>query len=83
LTDADDPTTNDRANSYLAGNPPTGCNLNITSYAGFNTTPGVAIDITGAITPNQPALTAVPGATAAGTQITSYGLFRFTTKVKP
>jgi uncharacterized repeat protein (TIGR01451 family) len=81
LTDAIDST--DRANSYLAGNPPTGCNLNITSYAGFNTTPGVAIDITGALTPNQPALATVPGATAAGTPITSYGLFRFTTKVKP
>ncbi len=78
LTDITDPTT-DRANFYLANSAPTDCNAGAAS----STDPGVAISITGADSAKQPAQTAVPGAIGVGTPTTSYGLFRFTTKVKP
>ncbi len=72
----------DRANVYTAGNAPTDCNTTAVTSGGVDNG-GVAIAITGAATTNQPALTGVPGATGVGTPTTSYGLFRFTTKVKP
>jgi hypothetical protein len=80
LTDAAD--TADRADVYGAGNPPTDCNAGAATSAGADNG-GVAIGITGAATTNQPAQTSVPGATGVGAPATSYGLFRFTTKVKP
>lgn len=83
LTDLVD-TAVDRANSYLPGaaNVPTNCNA-IGSTAGGTDNGGVAIEITGTGASPQPTLTAIPGATAAGTPTTSYGWFRFTTKVNP
>ncbi len=80
LTDA--PDTADRASSYLAGNTPSGCNAAASTASGIDKG-GVAIDITGPATTNQPAMTAVSGATGVGAPNASYGLFRFTTKVKP
>jgi uncharacterized repeat protein (TIGR01451 family) len=90
LTEVND-TTKDRAYAYTAGNAPSNCNITgSTSLAA----PGVAIDLTGATSDNQPALTAIPGAIGHGTASSTstsgattttlpYGLFRFTTKVKP
>jgi hypothetical protein len=80
LTDSTD--TADRANFYTAGNAPTDCNISAATSGGTNNG-GVAIGITGDPTTNQPAQTAVPGATGVGTPTAAYGLFRFTTKVKP
>lgn len=77
LTDPVD--TLDRANLYAAGSAPSDCNVGAVS----SSDPGVAIGITGATTTNQPALTGLPGATGVGTPTAAYGLFRFTTKVKP
>jgi uncharacterized repeat protein (TIGR01451 family) len=81
----------DRAHAYAAGSAPTNCN--ITGVANL-AAPGVAIDLTGATSTTQPALTAIPGAIGpglAGSTSTNgaanttlpYGLFRFTTTVKP
>jgi hypothetical protein len=87
----------DRAYAYTAGNAPAvgTCNIPAASQG----LPGVEIDLTGATSTNQPALTAIPGAISPGTaSLTStsgtanatspnttfpYGLFRFTTKVNP
>jgi hypothetical protein len=77
LTDVAD--NNDRAYLYAAGSAPSDCNAGAISGGD----PGVAIGITGVTTTNQPAQTAVPGATGIGTPTTAYGLFRFTTKVTP
>jgi uncharacterized repeat protein (TIGR01451 family) len=77
LTDVID--SADRANAYPANGAPTDCNVVATS----NTAPGIAIAITGSATTNQPAQTAVPGATGVGLPEASYGLFRFITKIKP
>jgi hypothetical protein len=84
LTDAN-LTTVDRAFSYGYDTDnlpspvtvPTNCNLTGTGS-------GVAIEITGtgADLTKQPDLTGIPGATAPATPAGSYGLFRFTTKVK-
>jgi hypothetical protein len=77
LTDAIDGA--DRANAYPANSAPTDCNV----VAASSTAPGIAISITGAATTNQPAQTAVPGATGVGLPEASYGLFRFITKIEP
>ena len=78
LTDGID--GSDRANFYAAGNAPIDCNAGAIPGG----TAGIAIGITGATaTANQPALPGVPGATAVATPPESYGLFRFTTKVRP
>jgi hypothetical protein len=77
LTDATD--AEDRANAYAAGSAPTDCNV----AAASSTAPGIAIGITGLVTTNQPAQTAVPGAIGVGLPEAAYGLFRFTTKIKP
>jgi hypothetical protein len=90
LTAANDMTV-DRAYAYAAGDAPTTCN--ITGAANL-AAPGVAIDLTGATSTNQPALAGIPGAIGHGTASSTstsgatittlpYGLFRFTTKVKP
>jgi uncharacterized repeat protein (TIGR01451 family) len=71
--------TKDRAYAYAAGSPPSGCNITGTDNLAAA---GVAIDLTGTVTTKQPALTAIIGATGHGTA-GSYGLFRFTTTVKP
>lgn len=73
----------DRANSYTKTDSiPTGCNA-VGSTALGTPNGGVAIEITGTGASAQPNLPAIPGATAAGTPTTSYGWFRFTTKVNP
>ena len=78
LTDGID--GNDRANFYAAGSAPIDCNAGAVPGG----TAGVEVGITGATaTANQPALPGVPGATAIATPADAYGLFRFTTKVKP
>jgi uncharacterized repeat protein (TIGR01451 family) len=76
-------TTVDRANSYASGvaNIPAGCNAVGSTITGTDNG-GVAIDIIGTGASTQPNLSAIPGATAAGTP-GSYGWFRFTTKVNP
>jgi hypothetical protein len=61
----------DGASTYAANAAPSDCNAG--AVAGSSTAPGIAIPISGS----------VPGATAVGAPTTSYGLFRFTTKVKP
>jgi hypothetical protein len=88
LTDlATDPTI-DRANAYgVAALPavvpiPADCNANNTTATGADRG-GVVIQLTGTGATKQPDLLAIPGATAAGTPTTSYGWFRFTTKVDP
>jgi hypothetical protein len=80
LTDAVD--TSDRAQSYTAGNAPSDCNASNTTATGTDNG-GIAIGLTGGATTNQPALTGIPGATGVATPTSSYGLFRFTTKVNP
>jgi hypothetical protein len=81
LTDIVDPTV-DRANSYTKTDPlPTGCNIDAATSSGTDNNGGVAIEVTG--TTGIPALTAIPGATATPATPPSYGLFRFTTQVKP
>jgi hypothetical protein len=79
LTDAVD--TLDRANFYASGATPTGCNAGAIMTGSDNG--GIAITLTGGATTNQSALTTIPGATGIGIPTTSYGLFRFTTKVNP
>jgi hypothetical protein len=59
----------DGTNAYAANGAPSDCNAGAVS----STDPGVAIPIAGS----------VPGATGIGAPTTSYGLFRFTTRVKP
>jgi hypothetical protein len=59
----------DGTNAYAANGAPSDCNAGAVS----STDPGVAIPISGS----------VPGATAVGLPTTSFGLFRFTTMVKP
>jgi hypothetical protein len=71
----------DRAHSYSAGNAPSGCNADDPAITGTDNG-GIAIELTGGATTAQPANTVIPGATAPGTADT-YGLFRFTTTVKP
>jgi uncharacterized repeat protein (TIGR01451 family) len=92
LTAAND-TTVDRAYAYAAGSAPAIGTCNIPSAN--QGSPGVKIDLTGATSTNQPALTEIPGATGHGTASAirttgggtnttlPYGLFRFTTTVKP
>jgi uncharacterized repeat protein (TIGR01451 family) len=85
LTDAID--TTDRAYAYgaatTANNPvPTDCNVTATTATGADRG-GVAIQLIGSGTSNQPDLLAIPGATTTGNPTTSYGAFRFTTVVDP
>ncbi len=71
----------DRANYYAAGNIPTDCNADAATSGGADKG-GIVIGITGISTTNQLALDGLPGATGVATPSTSYGLFRFTTKVQ-
>lgn len=81
----------DRANAYGAAAlptvvaAPTDCNVTGigSSLSGATDNGGVAIQLTGTGSSGQPNLPAIPGATAIGTPTTSYGAFRFTTKVNP
>jgi hypothetical protein len=77
LTDATD--SADRANNYPANGAPGDCN----AIAASDTDPGVAVGITGTGNTVQADKDFVPGATGVGAPTTSYGLFRFTTKVNP
>ena len=77
LTDIVDPTV-DRAQTFAAGTIPIKCGLPTNT-----TTAGVSIEITGTGSNLQPNPTFIPGATGAGSPNTSYGWFRFKTKVKP
>jgi uncharacterized repeat protein (TIGR01451 family) len=79
LTDADD--SADRANSYIGGTLPSGCNADASTVVGADNG-GVAISLTGTATTNQPAQTGIPGATGVATPAESYGLFRFSTTVQ-
>jgi hypothetical protein len=81
LTDTNDSATGgaDRGMSYPAGNAPTDCN----ALASSSADPGIAVGITGTGNTIQPDKTGVPGATGVGAPDASYGLFRFTTTVKP
>jgi GEVED domain len=76
-------TTVDRANSYTTS--PLDCNIGGVGYnvsaAARNTNGGVAVQLVGNGASTQPDLSAIPGATAPATPTTSYGWFRFTTKV--
>jgi GEVED domain len=92
LTDLATDTSIDRANTYgVAALPavvpaPTDCNIGgsgstVSSTARDNG--GVVIQLTGTGATKQPDLLEIPGATSAGTPTTSYGWFRFTTKVDP
>jgi uncharacterized repeat protein (TIGR01451 family) len=82
LTDLATDTTIDRANSYTTGNAPTDCNASNTTATGADRG-GVAIQLTGTGATKQPDLPAIQGSTGAGSPNTSYGWFRFTTKVDP
>jgi Right handed beta helix region/SdrD B-like domain len=91
LTDLATDTTVDRAYIYgVAALPtvvtvPTDCNIGGTGYTVTPTARdngGVAIQLTGTGATTQLDLSAIPGATAAGTT-NSYGWFKFTTKVDP
>jgi hypothetical protein len=67
----------DYAHSYSAGNTPSGCNAAAATSTGADNG-GIAIGI-----PNVDAsLPAILGATGIGTPTQSYGLFRFTTKLR-
>jgi uncharacterized repeat protein (TIGR01451 family) len=92
LTDLATDTTIDRAYAYGAAVPtglptvvpPPDCNIGGTGYTVPTTdrdNGGLAIQLTGTGATKQPNLSAIQGATAAGTPTTSYGWFRFTTKV--
>jgi GEVED domain len=81
LTDIQDLTI-DRANSYIAGAAPIDCNATNSTIIGTDRG-GVAIQFIGSGASTQPALPNIPAATAVGNPITSYGWFRFTTKVDP
>jgi hypothetical protein len=84
LTDLATDTNIDRASSYAAGAAPTDCNAsNSTILTGTRDNGGVAIQIVGTGATVQPNLSAIPGATTAGSPTDSYGWFRFTTKVDP
>jgi uncharacterized repeat protein (TIGR01451 family) len=82
LTDLATDTTIDRANPYPSGvaNVPANCTPSSSTVTGTDNG-GVAIQLTGIGASTQPDLLSLPGATAAGTPSTSYGWFRFTTKV--
>ena len=75
-TDAAD--SADSAHAYPAGSTPANCNAAAATSAGADSG-GIAIGIPNVDAP----LPAIPGATGVGTPTQSYGLFRFTTKVKP
>jgi uncharacterized repeat protein (TIGR01451 family) len=88
LTAAND--TVDRAHTYDANTVPTNCNIPDSAKS----SPGVAIDLTGTGKSIQPDLSVIPGAIGHGTASNTstsgattttlpYGLFRFTTTVKP
>jgi uncharacterized repeat protein (TIGR01451 family) len=74
----------DRANSYAAGaaNVPAKCNAASSTATGTDNG-GVAIEITGTGANPQPDLPVLNGATATATSNSSYGWFKFTTKVNP
>jgi uncharacterized repeat protein (TIGR01451 family) len=80
LTDALD--SADRASTYPANGAPSDCNAFSSTVTGTDNG-GVAFGVTGTGASNQPNLSVIPGATNIGTPATSYGLFRFTTKVNP
>jgi uncharacterized repeat protein (TIGR01451 family) len=81
LTDAVDLST-DRASHYLAGATPTNCNANNSTISGRDNG-GIAIQITGTGSSIQPDLPVVPAATDSVTPASSYGSFKFTTKIDP
>ena len=86
LTDTVD--SADRANTYTATTIPTDCNAGSSTATGTASTTtgavtGLAIQLTGTGASIQPNLSVLTGATAPGTPPTSYGWFRFTTKVDP
>jgi uncharacterized repeat protein (TIGR01451 family) len=81
LTDITDLTI-DRANSYTAGNAPTDCNAVGSTVTGTDRG-GVALQLTGTGSSQQPNLLTLSASTAAGSPTTSYGFFRFTTQVLP
>jgi uncharacterized repeat protein (TIGR01451 family) len=72
----------DRANNYSTGAAPTDCNASSSTATGMDRG-GVAIQLNGTGASNQPDLTTIPAATTTGTPTTSYGSFKFTTKVDP
>jgi hypothetical protein len=74
----DSPDATDSSHSYSTGNAPTNCNAAAATSTGTDNG-GIAIGIPGIDAP----LPAILGATGIGTPTQSYGLFRFTTKVKP
>ncbi len=76
LTNASD--SIDRGNFLLPQQPlPTGCNLS----SGTNDHGVVVVDVIGTPATGLPNVTTLPGATAPGSPMNSYGLIRFTTKV--
>jgi uncharacterized repeat protein (TIGR01451 family) len=81
LTDITDLTI-DRANSYTAGNAPTDCNAVGSTVTGTDRG-GVALQLTGTGSSQQPNLLTLSASTTAGSPTTSYGFFRFTTRVLP
>ncbi len=86
LTDAVDGF--DRANTYgtasTTGTPiPIDCNATNSTASGTDSGGGVAVQIVGTGATVQPNPSSIFSAIAAGTPTSSYGLFRFTTTVKP
>jgi uncharacterized repeat protein (TIGR01451 family) len=81
LTDTVDLTV-DRASHYLAGAAPTNCNAGNSTALGRDNG-GIAIQITGTGSSIQPDLTVIPAATDSSTPASSYGSFKFTTKIDP
>ncbi len=79
LTDTVDLTV-DRASHYLAGAAPTNCNADNSTASGRENG-GIAIQITGTGSSVQPDLPVIPAATDSSTPASSYGSFRFTTKI--
>ena len=78
LTSANDGV--DRTQLYAPNDTtvPASCNLK-----GTNTDGTLLLDLTGAASTGNPAITAVPGSTGQGAPNDSYGLLRFKTTVKP
>jgi hypothetical protein len=80
LTDSID--GRDRAKSYSAASVPTTCNAGNSTVVGTNNG-GVNIEIVGTGSTMQPDLTRLSAATVSSTPSTSYGWFRFVTRVDP
>jgi uncharacterized repeat protein (TIGR01451 family) len=84
LTDTLDSPGTDRAQSYTTATAPTNCNATSSTATGISdgSIAGVSVTIDGTGASGQPDLTAIPSGAVGGNPNTSYGWFRFRTKVR-